>query len=231
MLILGPDVPVEDALRWPRSSTSSFRSSASSWSASQTRPSSCSPCGPASGTSSARRPEPAQIRVLLERACQSFASRTRTAAVKQPGRPKGLVIGVFSPKGGVGKTTIATNIAIGLGKVAPMGVVIVDLDLQFGDVASGPLPEPGAHRHGRRLLRGQPGFPGAQGLPDRPPRQHLCPLRPAEPGGSGRHHTAAGHPAAGTTGRTVPVRRRGHRSRAAGDRAWPPWSSAPTPSG
>jgi pilus assembly protein CpaE len=37
----------------------------------------------------------------------------------------------------VGKTTIATNIAIGLGKIAPMSVVIVDLDLQFGDVASG----------------------------------------------------------------------------------------------
>jgi pilus assembly protein CpaE len=55
---------------------------------------------------------------------------------------KGLVIGVFSPKGGVGKTTIATNIAIGLGKIAPMSVVIVDLDLQFGDVASGLYLDP-----------------------------------------------------------------------------------------
>ncbi|MCX6497448.1 MAG: AAA family ATPase [Arthrobacter sp.] len=79
----------------------------------------------------------AQIRVMLERACQSFASKNRSAAVQQPDAPKGLVIGVFSPKGGVGKTTIATNIAIGLGQVAPMSVVIVDLDLQFGDVASG----------------------------------------------------------------------------------------------
>ncbi|MCB5292791.1 AAA family ATPase [Arthrobacter sp. SO3] len=79
----------------------------------------------------------AQIRVMLERACQSFASKNRSAAVQEPDAPKGLVIGVFSPKGGVGKTTIATNIAIGLGQVAPMSVVIVDLDLQFGDVASG----------------------------------------------------------------------------------------------
>lgn len=79
----------------------------------------------------------AQIRVMLERACQSFASKNRSAAVQPPDAPKGLVIGVFSPKGGVGKTTIATNIAIGLGQVAPMSVVIVDLDLQFGDVASG----------------------------------------------------------------------------------------------
>lgn len=79
----------------------------------------------------------AQIRVMLERACQSFASKNRSAAVQLPDAPKGLVIGIFSPKGGVGKTTIATNIAIGLGQVAPMSVVIVDLDLQFGDVASG----------------------------------------------------------------------------------------------
>ncbi|MEN8581670.1 AAA family ATPase [Burkholderia sp. RS01] len=81
--------------------------------------------------------DPAQLRVLLERACQSFASRHRVEQPKPADNPKGTVIGVFSPKGGVGKTTIATNIAVGLGKIAPMSVVIVDLDLQFGDVASG----------------------------------------------------------------------------------------------
>jgi pilus assembly protein CpaE len=37
---------------------------------------------------------------------------------------------------------MATNIAVGLGKTAPMRVVIVDLDLQFGDVASGLYLEP-----------------------------------------------------------------------------------------
>lgn len=85
----------------------------------------------------------AQIRVMLERACQSFASRHRTHN-PQPAdsNNNGLVIGVFSPKGGVGKTTIATNLAVGLGKIAPMGVVIVDLDLQFGDVASGLYLDP-----------------------------------------------------------------------------------------
>lgn len=86
--------------------------------------------------------EPAQIRILLERACQSFASRNRNNEPNQADTNKGLVIGVFSPKGGVGKTTIATNIAIGLGKIAPMSVVIVDLDLQFGDVASGLYLDP-----------------------------------------------------------------------------------------
>lgn len=83
------------------------------------------------------------LRILLERSCLAAASRRRgMAAAPETGQERGRVIAVMSPKGGVGKTTIATNLAIGLGKVAPMGVVIVDLDLQFGDVASGLLLEP-----------------------------------------------------------------------------------------
>jgi pilus assembly protein CpaE len=46
------------------------------------------------------------------------------------------VITVLSPKGGSGKTTIATNLAVGLGRLHPGEVVLVDLDLQFGDVAA-----------------------------------------------------------------------------------------------
>lgn len=45
-------------------------------------------------------------------------------------------ITIISPKGGVGKTSIATNMAIGLAEEHPMDVVLVDLDLQFGDLAS-----------------------------------------------------------------------------------------------
>lgn len=83
------------------------------------------------------------LRVLLERSCLASASRRRgMAAAPESSQERGRVIAVMSPKGGVGKTTVATNLAIGLGKVAPMGVVIVDLDLQFGDVASGLLLEP-----------------------------------------------------------------------------------------
>jgi len=79
----------------------------------------------------------AQIRFVLDRACQAYSARRRNQqTASAPPQDKGLVIGVFSPKGGVGKTTVATNIAVGLGKIAPMDVVIVDLDLQFGDVAS-----------------------------------------------------------------------------------------------
>ena len=48
----------------------------------------------------------------------------------------GRTIAVASPKGGVGKTTIACNLAMGLTLLYPGCVVLVDLDLQFGDVAS-----------------------------------------------------------------------------------------------
>ncbi|MDO2935609.1 AAA family ATPase [Paeniglutamicibacter sulfureus] len=80
----------------------------------------------------------AQVASVLDRACQAHSARSRhhQPASAEPQEKKGQVIGVFSPKGGVGKTTVATNLAVGLGKIAPMGVVIVDLDLQFGDVAS-----------------------------------------------------------------------------------------------
>lgn len=46
------------------------------------------------------------------------------------------VVVVLSPKGGVGKTTISTNLAIALSRRAPLDTVIVDFDSQFGDVGS-----------------------------------------------------------------------------------------------
>jgi pilus assembly protein CpaE len=48
----------------------------------------------------------------------------------------GAIIAVTSPKGGVGKTTIATNLAVALARDSGQRVVVVDFDLQFGDVAS-----------------------------------------------------------------------------------------------
>ena len=46
------------------------------------------------------------------------------------------VVAVYSPKGGVGTTTIATNIAIAAAQRRPDRVVLLDLDLQFGGVAT-----------------------------------------------------------------------------------------------
>ena len=50
-------------------------------------------------------------------------------------RPR-RTVAVYSPKGGVGTTTIATNIAVAAAQRRMDRVVLVDLDLQFGGVAT-----------------------------------------------------------------------------------------------
>ena len=47
---------------------------------------------------------------------------------------QGRVITVFSPKGGTGKTAIASNLAAALAKQGRK-TLLLDLDLQFGDAA------------------------------------------------------------------------------------------------
>jgi pilus assembly protein CpaE len=58
-------------------------------------------------------------------------------AQRQPLPPEelGKVISVFSPKGGTGCSTIATNLAIALQTGTEARVVLVDGSLQFGDIA------------------------------------------------------------------------------------------------
>ena len=46
------------------------------------------------------------------------------------------VIAVFSPKGGVGTTTVATNLALIAAERHPNQTLLIDLDLSFGQVAS-----------------------------------------------------------------------------------------------
>ena len=78
-----------------------------------------------------------EIRAAVERAGSAAAGRRRVLRpVEETARYTGRVITVASPKGGVGKTTVSTNLAIGLTAAAPQSTVLVDLDVQFGDVAS-----------------------------------------------------------------------------------------------
>src|SRR5687767_7370035 len=51
------------------------------------------------------------------------------------GREMGKIITFFSPKGGVGRTTIATNLAVALHQITNKPVVLVDGSLPFGDIA------------------------------------------------------------------------------------------------
>ncbi|MGY1712404.1 CpaE family protein [Geodermatophilus sp. SYSU D00758] len=81
--------------------------------------------------------EAAELAEALGRAAAAASAR-RQALRPVTGDPTapGRVISVVSPKGGVGKTTVATNLAVGLAATAPQSTVVVDLDVQFGDVAT-----------------------------------------------------------------------------------------------
>ena len=79
----------------------------------------------------------AEIHAAVERAGHAAASRRRVLRpAAETERYAGRVITIASPKGGVGKTTVSTNLAIGLTAHAPQSTVLVDLDVQFGDCAS-----------------------------------------------------------------------------------------------
>jgi pilus assembly protein CpaE len=58
-----------------------------------------------------------------------------TASTHDPNAPTGSIISVFGVKGGVGKTTLATNLAVALVQESSASVALVDLDVPFGDVA------------------------------------------------------------------------------------------------
>jgi pilus assembly protein CpaE len=76
------------------------------------------------------------MRSALLRALDAGSRRRSTLASIDANGPPCQVIAVLSPKGGTGKTTVSTNLSLGLAHQHPGEVVIVDLDLQFGDVAS-----------------------------------------------------------------------------------------------
>ncbi len=85
--------------------------------------------------------DPAELEARLE-AVSLRAQRSRDGAAPPPtttaiGDPRARrVVSVFSPKGGVGTTTIATNLAILAAERKPGAVLLIDLDLAFGQVAS-----------------------------------------------------------------------------------------------
>src|SRR5947207_10213191 len=66
----------------------------------------------------------------------------RRKGLAMPGRAKAPLVAILGPKGGTGKTLIATNLAVALAQ-RDANVVLVDLDLQFGDIglALGLSPE------------------------------------------------------------------------------------------
>src|SRR5207302_1325645 len=79
---------------------------------------------------------PNELRAAFERVLDAATARRSAFETEDDAVVATRVILTMCPKGGAGKTTMATNLAMGLAQIAPGDVVIVDLDLQFGDVAS-----------------------------------------------------------------------------------------------
>ena len=53
----------------------------------------------------------------------------------EPGGGPGRLITVFSTKGGAGKSVVASNLGVAMARRSERPVVLVDADLQFGDIA------------------------------------------------------------------------------------------------
>jgi pilus assembly protein CpaE len=66
---------------------------------------------------------------------QEERRRTRATGEMSSSAARGTIITVFGAKGGIGKTTIATNLATALCRNTNSSVAIIDMDTRFGDVA------------------------------------------------------------------------------------------------
>lgn len=75
----------------------------------------------------------ASIRSVLE---SEERKRLRLSGQSKGIGPRGMVIAVYGAKGGVGKTTLATNLGIALASKLGQSTVLIDADETFGDVAA-----------------------------------------------------------------------------------------------
>ena len=82
--------------------------------------------------------EDAELLDAISRASARVLARgpaAGTAAPASSAAAPGRVVSVFCTKGGTGKSVVAINLAVALAKRTIQPVVLVDADLQFGDVA------------------------------------------------------------------------------------------------
>lgn len=78
-----------------------------------------------------------EIATAIQTAIQRVRSlQTHVQASSAKESRRGRVIVILSPKGGSGKTTVSVNVSEAIAERAPERTVLVDLDCQFGDVAT-----------------------------------------------------------------------------------------------
>jgi pilus assembly protein CpaE len=79
-----------------------------------------------------------ELAQMLHRAANNVSDRLKPHLTSdvEGAVARSTTVVVMSAKGGVGKSTVATALSVGLARRAPMSTVLVDLDIQFGDAAT-----------------------------------------------------------------------------------------------
>jgi pilus assembly protein CpaE len=75
------------------------------------------------------------IETVSERERAKWQNMPATAVTKTENTGLARIYSIFSPKGGVGKSVITANLAVEIKRRTRKRVLIIDLDLQFGDIA------------------------------------------------------------------------------------------------
>lgn len=78
---------------------------------------------------------PDELRDALERAI-AWSNRLKSVRPEAVSEDTGLVVTIFSSKGGTGKTFLASNLAVAIAQKTGEDTALVDLDLAMGDVFS-----------------------------------------------------------------------------------------------
>ena len=108
-------------------------------------------------------------------------SRARLDATEER---RAHTVTVFSPKGGTGKTVVAVNLATSIAKYDGLRVLLIDLDLQFGDAAIMLGIEPEQTLHELATAGGELDAPKFRGYVTRHSQSGLevlpAPLRPED---------------------------------------------------
>jgi pilus assembly protein CpaE len=146
----------------------------------------------------------------LARAAETAERRRSNLLAPAEPEVRTRVISVLSPKGGSGKTTVATNLAVALAGAAAeaSSVAIVDFDLQFGDVAAALAlsPEQGLADVARSAVEVEPTMLKVFLTPHPSGLFALCaPDTPAEGDEVGYEHAAHALRTLATSFRTVVV--------------------------
>lgn len=81
-----------------------------------------------------------ELKVLFHRVVETRSVNALThdsaPVVEEAVAETNRTIVVSGPKGGIGRSTVAANLAVALARTSPMDTVLVDLDLAFGDIST-----------------------------------------------------------------------------------------------